>query len=314
MKILVTGGAGFIGSHVVDKYISLGHQVDILDNLSSGKLENINKDAKLYKLDIRSQEAFELICEQKYDVINHHAAQISVVESMRDPIYDAQCNIIGLLNILNAAITSKTVKNFIFISSGGAIYGEKQSFPISENEIPYPFSPYAISKLAGEHYVRTMCNNNNIKYTTLRYSNVFGPRQDPNGEAGVVAIFSKLMILGMIPNIYGDGLAVRDYIYVKDVAEVNSIALSNPACCEINVSTGIGTSVNRLFAIMSEIIGFNKNPQYLPKRPGELDKSIIDNSLLFKIYNFKPKYDIVEGLRETIHYFKIELFDNSLTR
>jgi len=306
MKVLVTGGAGFIGSHVVDKYIADGHSVDICDNLSSGKIENLNKAARFYNFDIRSAEVRNLILTEKYDAVNHHAAQISVIESTRNPLKDAETNISGLLNILGAVIESGSVKNFIFISSGGAVYGDKSRFPIPETELPMPVSPYAISKLAGEHYVRALCSNAGINFTLLRYSNVFGPRQDPHGEAGVVAIFSKLMIAGRAPEIYGDGTAVRDYVYVKDVAEINRLALTNPANKEINVSTAEGTSVNRLFAIMAEIMGFDKKPEHLPKRPGEVDRSIIDNSLLIKTFNFKPYYNIIEGLRETIHYFKIE--------
>ncbi len=306
MRVLVTGGAGFIGSHVVDKYIADGHSVDICDNLSSGKIENLNKAARFYNFDIRSAEVRNLILTEKYDAVNHHAAQISVIESTRNPLKDAETNISGLLNILGAVIESGSVKNFIFISSGGAVYGDKSRFPIPETELPMPVSPYAISKLAGEHYVRALCSNAGINFTLLRYSNVFGPRQDPHGEAGVVAIFSKLMIAGRAPEIYGDGTAVRDYVYVKDVAEINRLALTNPANKEINVSTAEGTSVNRLFAIMAEIMGFDKKPEHLPKRPGEVDRSIIDNSLLIKTFNFKPYYNIIEGLRETIHYFKIE--------
>ncbi len=306
MKVLVTGGAGFIGSHVVDKYIAAGHNVDICDNLSSGKIENINKAAKFYNLDIRSEEAGKLILSEKYDVINHHAAQISVVSSMRDPFYDAEVNISGLLNILRAASASGSVQKFIFISSGGAVYGDKKNFPIAETELPEPLSPYAISKLAGEHYVRALCSAAGIRHCILRYSNVFGPRQDPHGEAGVVAIFSKQMISGRAPEIFGDGSAVRDYIYVKDAAAVNLLALENSISGPLNVSTAEGTSVNRLFAIMAEIMGFDKKPDYMPKRPGELDRSIIDNSNLVKLFNFKPYYNIIEGLRETIHYFKIE--------
>lgn len=306
MKILVTGGAGFIGSHVVDKYIADGHSVDICDNLSSGKIENLNKAARFFNFDIRSSEARNLILTEKYDALNHHAAQISVVESTRNPLKDAETNISGLLNILGAAIESDSVKNFIFVSSGGAVYGDKKDLPIPETELPMPLSPYAISKLAGEHYVRALCSNSAINFTVLRYSNVFGPRQDPHGEAGVVAIFSKLMIAGQTPKIYGDGSAVRDYVYVKDVAEINRLALNNPVNKEINVSTAEGTSVNRLFAIMAEIMGFDKKPEHLARRPGEVDRSIIDNTRLLKIFNFKPYYSIIEGLRETIHYFKIE--------
>jgi len=310
MKILITGGAGFIGSHIVDKYLSEGHEVHILDNLSSGKIENINRGAKFFKADICSEEAREIIISEKYELINHHAAQISVVESTRNPSKDAKVNILGLLNILNAAGESGSVKKFIFVSSGGAVYGEKQSHPIPETEIPMPLSPYAISKLAGEHYVRAICTAHGIKYLTLRYSNVFGPRQDPHGEAGVVAIFSKLMIAGQQPKIFGDGSAVRDYVYVKDVAEVNFQGIDKLCNDEINVSTGEGTSVNRLFAIMAEILGFDKKPVYMPKRSGELERSIIDNSKLHKLTGFKPHYSIIEGLRETVHYFKIEFGNN----
>ncbi len=306
MKILVTGGAGFIGSHVVDRFIALGHEVHIFDNLSTGKEENINKAAKFHNVDITGDEAREIILKEKFDVIDHHAAQISVVNSVANPLNDAKANILGTLNIIQAACAAK-VKKMIFISSGGAVYGEKQNFPIGENELPMPQSPYAISKLAGEHYLRVLCQSAGVEYVTLRYSNVFGPRQDPHGEAGVVAIFSKLMISGKIPNIYGDGSAVRDYIYVKDVAEVNAIALEKVKNLEVNVSTAVGTSVNRLFAMMAEIIGFDKKPQYLPKRSGELDTSVIDNRKCIELLDFNPAYHIMEGLRETIHYFRMEL-------
>ncbi|MEZ7890908.1 MAG: NAD-dependent epimerase/dehydratase family protein [Candidatus Wallbacteria bacterium] len=306
MKILVTGGAGFIGSHVVDKYIAAGHEVHVLDNLSTGKKSNLNHAAKLHVADIGSEEARELITAEKFDVINHHAAQISVTASVADPQKDARINIEGLINIITAAIKSQSVKKIIFISSGGAVYGEKQNFPIPETELPEPMSPYAVSKLAGEHYLKCLLNGTGINYTILRYSNVFGPRQDPHGEAGVVAIFSKLMISGKPVNIYGDGSAIRDYVYVKDVAEVNLMALDKVNNQTINVSTAVGTSVNRLFAMMAEILGFDKKPNHLAKRSGELEKSVIDNQKCQELLSFKPVYSFMEGLRETIHYFKME--------
>jgi len=307
MKILVTGGAGFIGSHVVDRYLALGHEVHVADNLSTGKRDNVNKAAKLHEVDICGPEMRSIILKEKFDIINHHAAQISVVNSMVAPEMDAKINVLGLLNVLRACADSKSVRKIIFVSSGGAVYGEKQTFPINESEIPEPLSPYAITKLAGELYVKALCRAAGIRYVILRYANVFGPRQDPHGEAGVVAIFSKLMISGKIPNIYGDGSAVRDYIYVKDVAEVNTLALEGIDNDVINVCTASGTSVNKLFAMMAEILGFDKKPNYLPKRAGELDTSIIDNKKCERLLNFKPVYTIMEGLRETVHYFKMEL-------
>lgn len=306
MKILVTGGAGFIGSHVVDRYLALGHEVHVADNLSTGKRDNVNRSARLFETDICGPELRSIILREKYDVINHHAAQISVVSSMVAPEVDAKINVLGLLNVIRAAADSKTVKKFMFISSGGAVYGEKRDFPIAESEIPEPLSPYAITKLAGELYVRSLCGPAGMNYVVLRYSNVFGPRQDPHGEAGVVAIFSKLMISGKTPNIYGDGSAVRDYVYVKDVAEVNALALDGIENDVINVCTATGTSVNKLFAMLAEIAGFGGKPNYMPKRPGELDTSIIDNRKCERLLNFKPVYSIMEGLRETVHYFKME--------
>ncbi|RLG28585.1 UDP-glucose 4-epimerase, partial [Methanosarcinales archaeon] len=224
MKILVTGGAGFIGSNVVDGYIREGHDVVVVDNLFTGKRENVNPKARFYKADIRSEEIREIIKEERPDVINHHAAQISVPESVRDPLFDADVNIKGILNLLESAVRYG-VKKFIFISSGGAIYGEAEEFPTSESYEPRPLSPYAISKYCSEYYLSYYSHQYGLKFTTLRYANIYGPRQIPHGEAGVVAIFMNNILSGKKSVLYHfpedkEGM-IRDYCFVEDVVEAN---------------------------------------------------------------------------------------------
>ncbi|MFH1283560.1 MAG: NAD-dependent epimerase/dehydratase family protein [bacterium] len=303
MKILVTGGAGFIGSHVVDKYIGKGYSVTIVDNLSTGKKENVNNKADFFEYDIRSQLASELIKQGSFDIINHHASQIDVRKSVSDPAFDADVNIIGLINLMQAAVSAK-VKKVIFSSSGGTIYGECGKKPPNEKAAPDPLSPYGISKLSSEYYLRYYSAIHGVKFTILRYGNVFGPRQDPHGEAGVVAIFCKNFILNKPVNIFGNGLQTRDYVFVGDVAEANLKAVSGADNQIINIGTGKAASVKMLYKEMTKAGGFKSNAVYKPARQGELFKSFLDIKKADKLLNWKPKFDFAKGLSHTISYFK----------
>lgn len=302
MRILVTGGAGFIGSNVVDLYIKKGHYVAVVDNLSMGSLKNVNKKAKFYKIDIRDKKIFNIIKKEKIQIINHHAAQISVPDSVRDPFTDADINIKGTLNLLDAAIKNK-VKRFIFISSGGTVYGTPEKLPAKENFKIAPENPYGISKVAGENYVKFYSRQYGLKYVILRYSNVYGERQIPHGEAGVVAIFIKKILKGERPVIFGDGRCIRDYVYVGDVARANLLSLVKGVNDEFNIGTGKPTDVNQLFKIIKEVTGFKENAENGPFREGDILANYLDNSKARKILNWKPEISLKEGIKKTYNYF-----------
>jgi UDP-glucose 4-epimerase len=302
MKILVTGGAGFIGSNVVDIYIQNGYKVVVVDDLSMGNLENVNKKAKFYKMDIRDKKIIDIIKKEKIQVINHHAAQISVPDSVKNPLLDADINIKGTLNLLFAAKENK-IKKFIFISSGGTVYGEPQKLPAREDYKICPENPYGISKVAGEHYVKFFAKQYNFKYVILRYSNVYGPRQIPHGEAGVVAIFIKKILAGEKPVIYGKGKCVRDYVYVGDVASANLKALKIGDNDEFNIGTGIPTNVNKLFEIIKKVTGYKDEPEYGPFRKGDILANYLDITKAKKILNWQPKISLEQGIKNTYNYF-----------
>lgn len=304
MNILVTGGAGFIGSHVVDLYVKNGYNVVVLDDLSSGKEKNINSGAKFIKLDIRDPHIDEVLHRYEIEVINHLAAQISVRNSVDDPLNDADINIKGIINILEATKKHR-VKKFIFSSSGGAVYGEADVMPTDENYSPKPLSPYGIAKFAAEKYLYYYHKNFGLNYTALRYSNVFGPRQDPHGEAGVVAIFSKKMLADEIPVVNGDGKQTRDYVFVLDVASANLTALNTDFCGEINIGTGIETDVNKLGELIKKEIGYKREIAHGEAKLGEQMRSCLDIHLAAKVLNWSPKYDLSGGLKETVEYFKL---------
>ncbi len=310
MKILVTGGAGFIGSNVVDGYLNEGHEVVVVDNLVSGKIENVNPKAKFYKADIRSTEIEDIIKEEKPDVINHHAAQISVPDSVRDPIYDADVNIKGFLNILENAVRYG-VKKIIFISSGGAIYGDADEYPTSESYYPKPLSPYAITKYASEYYLAYYRHQYGLEYTILRYANIYGPRQIPHGEAGVVAIFMDNIIKGKKSVLYHypedeEGM-IRDYCFVKDVVEANIIALKRGAQDSFNIGTGIGTKTLYLYKLILEVykqLGYQvseelNEPLRRPARPGDLKKSCLVIEKAKEKLGWYPRTNLREGILET---------------
>lgn len=302
MNILVTGGAGFIGSHIVDAYLKLGHRVVILDNLSSGKKENIAPEAVFYEMDLLDPQVEKLIKDEKIDVINHHAAQISVTHSVDHPIEDANINILGSLKLLEAA-KSCGVKQLIFASTGGAIYGLQDVFPADENHACRPESPYAISKFSVENYLSFYRKTHGLNTTILRYSNVYGPRQDPHGEAGVVAIFCQKLLGKSETTIFGDGEQTRDFVSVQDVAQANALALTHSLAGMYNIGTGKETSVNELFHQIAQLAGNNASPKYAPARKGELQRSVIDPGRFQKSTDWKPDTALKDGLGQTYDFF-----------
>ncbi len=313
MKILVTGGAGFIGSHVVDGFVEAGHEVLVVDNLSSGKRSNVNPKARLYELDIRSPDVVELIRGERPDLLDHHAAQISVPDSVRDPLYDADVNIKGLLKLLEAAVKNK-VRKVIFISSGGAIYGEASEYPTSEGYQPVPLSPYAVSKYSSEHYLAYYRHQYGLDYTTLRYANVYGPRQIAQGEAGVVAIFMDNLLKGIQPILYHfsddeDGM-VRDYCFVGDVVWANLGALEKGGGDFFNIGTGQATKTLDLYRVILDAFKEVKpglsdalaEPIRQKARQGDLSKSCLIVEKAHSILGWVPKTDLKKGIRRTLKW------------
>ena len=303
MKVLVTGGAGFIGSHVCDQFVRAGHEVIALDNLSSGKKENLDPRVRLAVLDIRSPEAAELIRSEKPHAICHLAAQMDVRRSVEDPRFDAEANILGMLNLLEAARVSG-VKKVIFSSTGGAIYGEQDVFPAPESHATRPVSPYGVSKASGELYLGYYRAQYGLQYVALRYANVYGPRQNPHGEAGVVAIFSQRLVAGSPCTIYGDGGQTRDFVFGPDVARANLLAFEKDYVGAVNIGTGIETDINRLFTLLAQAAGSNTQVTHAPGKPGEQRRSCIDASLARKVLGWEPTVGIADGLRQTVEFFR----------
>lgn len=302
MNILVTGGAGFIASHIVDALIKNKHKVIIVDDLSNGKKENINPEAIFYKLNICNSNINNIFKKYKVDILNHHAAQIDVRKSVKNPVFDAKINILGSLNLLENCIKYK-VKKVIFASTGGAMYGNVQGPPASESSPLCPLSPYTISKCSIEYYIKYYQFTYGLPYTILRYANVYGERQDPLGEAGVIAIFTKIMLEKGQPVIYGDGNQLRDYVYISDVVRANLLAMNGGKNQIFNIGTGVGTSVNTIYKKLSHLTGFKKKPIHLPPRFGELRRSKIDFVMAFKILGWEPLINLDEGLVRTVKYF-----------
>ena len=312
MKILITGGAGFIGSNVVDAYLDAGHECIVVDNLYSGKWENLNPRAEFHLMDVRSDEFQRLVEKKRPEVINHHAAQISVPDSVRDPRFDASVNIDGFLNVLEAG-RKNGVRKVIFISSGGAIYGEAKEYPTSEKYKPQPLSPYAISKAVSEDYLRFYHHEYGLDYTVLRYANIYGPRQIPHGEAGVVAIFMDRLLAGKRCTIYHfeddpEGM-VRDYCFVGDVVDANFKALELGSRGCFNIGTGIETKTLWLFRLVCEVIeervGLDeslKEPEFASARPGDLKRSCLDVGLAERELGWKAKHALKDGLRKTLEW------------
>jgi len=311
MKILVPGGAGFIGSNVVDGYIEAGHEVVVVDNLYTGKRENVNERAKFYQVDIRSEEMDELIREERPDILNHHAAQMSVPASVADPLLDADINIRGLLNLLELSV-KHGIKKFIFISSGGAIYGETSQYPTSEECPPKPLSPYAVSKYVAEYYLNYYRHQHGLKYTTLRYANIYGPRQIPHAEAGVVAIFMDNLLDAKSSVLYHfpedrDGM-IRDYCYVGDVVKANIQALTEGDGDFFNIGSGTGTKTLDLYKIIyeavkevrpelsEELLTINRQQA----RPGDIRRNCLIVEKAHNLLKWVPETDLKEGIPLTL--------------
>jgi UDP-glucose 4-epimerase len=303
MNILVTGGAGFIGSHIVDAYVAEGHNVVVVDNLSSGVKENLNSKAMFYQVDIRSEEITDIFKRHSLDVVNHHAAQMDVRRSVADPQYDAGVNVIGGLNIFEAA-RETGVKKIVFASTGGAIYGEQDYFPADENHPVRPLSPYGITKLITEKYLHYYREVHGIQHVVLRYANVYGPRQNPHGEAGVVAIFAKKMLQGEIPVINGDGKQTRDYTYVGDIVKANLLALKYTGSNIYNIGTGIETDLNQLFTILRCLLNPSCPEQHGPAKKGEQVRSVISAAKIQQELGWSPSIPLSEGLKLTAEFFK----------
>ncbi len=306
MKILITGGAGFIGSHVADVYLKAGHSVVIVDDLSTGNRANIPGAARFYLMDVASPLLAKVFQEEKPDVVNHHAAQMSVTVSARDPMLDARINCLGLLNVLEAS-RAAGIRKLIFISSGGAVYGESPLDRIPETNPPAPESPYAIHKLLGENYLRFYEHQHGLTWTTLRYGNVYGPRQNPHGEAGVVAIFITRLLAGEIPTINAypedpEGMS-RDYVYVEDVAQASLLALTKGDREAFNIATGKPVKTREVLATISRILGKELKYTRAGPRPGDLKRSCLDVTKAARVLGWKPVHDLDAGLSRTIAFF-----------
>ena len=305
MKILLTGGAGFIASNIADAYLEDGHQVAIIDNFETGFRENIPSRARFFECDIRDNEAVgRAFDEFAPDVVSHHAAQLDVRKAVSDPAYDADINILGSLNVLLHA--SRTgAKRLIFSSSGGACYGEPQFLPVTEAHPVAPESPYGLTKFAFEHYLRIWSNLHPFSYVVLRYANIYGPRQTAHGEAGVVAIFAGLLLDNKSCKIFGDGSMTRDYVYVGDVVQANRLALTKGDNSVINIGTGIETSTREVFQSVRQSVAVGpEQPELLPERPGEVHNICLDNAFAEKSLGWKPQVDFRAGVAKTVEWQK----------
>jgi UDP-glucose 4-epimerase len=303
MRILVTGGAGFIGSHVVDAYVQAGHEVFVVDDLSTGKRENLPPHVRFLQADIQDPALRQFMVAEKIELVSHHAAQMDVRRSVADPLYDARVNILGILNVLEGAREAKVIK-FIFASSGGAIYGEQEAFPADEEHPTHPISPYGVSKRAGEHYLYFYGVEYGLPYVALRYANVYGPRQDPHGEAGVVAIFTQRLLAGEQPVINGDGKQTRDYVFVGDVAQANLAALAVEYTGPLNIGTGSETTVTQLFTTLQTLTGSAALESHGPAKPGEQRRSVLAWTRAAHVLHWRPTVGLEDGLRQTVTYFR----------
>jgi UDP-glucose 4-epimerase len=306
MKVLVTGGAGFIGSHLVDRLVQEGHEVIIVDNLVTGKRRNINRAASFYKQDIQSWRLERVFRNERPNVVMHLAAQMDVRKSVEDPMFDAQVNILGTLNVLQQAV-KHGVRKVVFSSSGGAIYGEQETYPAPESHVTKPLSPYGLSKLCGEQYLSYFQRISGLQVVSLRYANVYGPRQDPEGEAGVVAIFIQKLLNNEQAVITGNGRQTRDFVFVEDVVEANLAMMGQETQGTYNVGTGVETSINDLFRVLIQHTGSTCKELHGPAKKGEQARSVIDSTKLRHELSWEPRTSLNEGLKKTVEYFKERL-------
>jgi UDP-glucose 4-epimerase len=303
-KILVTGGAGFIGSHVVDLFVSQGYEVVIVDDLSTGRASNLNPAAKFYRMDIRDPKIREVFEVERPDFISHHAAQMDVRRSVAQPLFDADVNILGSINLIECS-KEFNIKHFVYISTGGAVYGEPEKLPCDEMHPINPICQYGASKHTVEHYLYMYNVNYGLQYTVLRYPNVFGPRQDPHGEAGVVAIFTGRMLDNEPVTIYGDGEQTRDFVFVRDCARANLLAVTVDHAPGIyNIGWGRPTSINEIFTNLAKITGYTHPISYGPAKVGETRHIYLDASKANRDLGWTPTLSLEEGLRETVEYFR----------
>jgi UDP-glucose 4-epimerase len=303
-RILITGGAGFIGSTIADLFVASGWEVAVLDDLSSGKRENVPAGARFYPVDVRSGAAREAILKERPQVVCHHAAQIDVRRSMADPRFDADVNLGGLLNVMQAAVEARSVEHVLFASSGGATYGDTEAIPTPETHPQRPVSHYGAAKAASELYLGVYRANFGIPYAALRYANVYGPRQDPHGEAGVVAIFCGRLLDGKPCTVYGDGKQTRDYVFAGDVARANLLAAERRFDGPLNVGTGVETDVVELYQHLARVAGVERPPEHAPARLGEQRRSCIDPSAAGQAIGWRPGVALGDGLARTFEWFK----------
>ena len=303
MKVLVTGGAGFIGSHLVDRLLQEGHDVVVVDDLSQGKRRNVNKAARFYKRDIAGGWLEGVFRRERPTVIFHLAAQMDVRKSVEDPLFDANVNVMGLLNVMQLSV-KYGVRKVVFASSGGAIYGEQEQFPAPETHPTMPCSPYGISKLVGEHYLGYYQKIAGIQTVCLRYANVYGPRQDPHGEAGVVAIFTQKILRGEQSIINGNGRQTRDFVYVDDVVEANLAVLGKDVSGAYNVGTGMETTINDLHKLIADCAKRAVKEIHEPGKKGEQTRSVVDSTKLRHELGWEPRVTVEEGLKRTVEFFK----------
>jgi UDP-glucose 4-epimerase len=311
MRILLTGAAGFIASHIADAFLAQGHEVLVVDNLSTGRRENLPSGARLVEMDLISPELADVVRDFRPEIVDHHAAHADVRQSVVDPTYDAQVNVVGMLALIQAAIDAGAGK-FIFSSSGGAIYGDPDVVPCDESHPERPVSPYGASKKAGEVYLETMSRVHGLDYTILRYPNVYGPRQHPYTEEGqVVAIFSRLMLADRVPTIFGDGEQERDFVYVGDIVDANLRALSAGSRGTFNIGTGTGLTVNELYRKLKALTGFEGEARYAPARAGEVFRIALDASRARSVLGWEPKTPLDVGLRTTVESIRAAMASES---
>jgi len=303
LKIIVTGGAGFIASHIVDAYVERGHEVHIIDDFSTGQEKNVNSRATVHRLDIGDRRCAQLIEQLKPSIVNHHAAQMDVRRSVADPAFDARINIIGFINLLEACKNAQ-VKKVLFSSSGGAVYGDREPIPADERHETVPLSPYGISKRSGELYLDYYHMVFGLPYIALRYANIYGPRQSSAGEAGVVAIFISQLRAGKAPVINGDGKQTRDYVFVGDVVKANVAALETDYVGPVNIGTGIETDVVTICEELRRGMGSSIEAVHGPAKPGEQRRSCLDASLAARVLRWKAETSLRDGLAKTIAYYR----------